>query len=96
MPKIIRNFLIATSLTGLIAHAASAAEVRVVQAPAADEVRDAVLAQQPLAAPSAPAPQHAAGKDASPVPEASSWSMLLVGAGVLLLPRRRRQDNKVG
>jgi len=95
MPKIIRYFLIATSLTGIIASAASAAEVPVVQAPAAQDARDAVLAEQAPDAQSAPATQRPAEKEASPVPEASTWTMLLVGAGVLLLPRRRRQDNKI-
>lgn len=48
----------------------------------------------------APAVSHtaahaAAAQAAEPAAEPSDWSMLLFGAGVLLLPRKRRVDNAV-
>lgn len=39
--------------------------------------------------------QAAAQTTAGAESELSNWSMLLVGAGVLLLPRKRRLDNSV-
>jgi hypothetical protein len=95
MPKKLQHSFVTLSLSVLLAHAANAAVVEVEQQPAQD-VRAAVIAQDAPAAQSGKNDKGALQKAAapSPVPEASSWSMLLVGAGVLLLPRRRRQDNK--
>ena len=65
-----------------------------VAAPSAESVLDEAGAGL-LAAPSDPPGQ--AEEPAAPglIPEPSNWTMLLVGAGVLLLPRRRRTDNAV-
>jgi hypothetical protein len=51
----------------------------------------------PVAVPAATEEQAAPADErpAALIPEPSNWSMLLVGAGVLLLPRRRRTNNSV-
>ncbi|GGY10942.1 hypothetical protein GJV26_15305 [Massilia dura] len=64
------------------------------QAPAADRHALAPAAVADSASGSHPAPRPAAAP-AEPASGASDWSMLLFGAGVLLLPRKRRVDNVV-
>ncbi len=63
------------------------------QAPAADQHALAPASVSTAAA--HPAPRPAAAPAAEPAPGSSEWSMLLFGAGVLLLPRKRRVDNAV-
>ena len=110
MREIKQSFLFATTLLAFAAPAAHAAGVPVLDLPASAESQALTLSQPGTAfaaAPDAqqaallaPAPQVqpvAAVKEPAPslVPESSNWMMLLVGAGVMLLPRHRRPDNAV-
>lgn len=109
MREIKQNFLIATMVLACTAPAAQAAGVPVLELPAPTESQAVTLSQPGAAfaatpdaqqaALLAPAPpvQPAAAKEPAPslVPESSNWMMLLVGAGVMLLPRHRRPDNAV-
>lgn len=54
-----------------------------------------VTDQHALAPASASPSRTAARQPAEPATKPSDWSMLLFGAGVLLLPRKRRVDNVV-
>lgn len=107
MQKSKRNFFIATTALLLAVPFANAAPVFEITAavsqptlaasssialasPLADAV--ATLDQQATKPAATAANARAADK---PATELSDWSMLLVGAGVLLLPRKRRVDNVV-
>jgi hypothetical protein len=94
MPNIKKYFVIASLTFGAHAVAAAAAEnhaalpqaATLAQAEAVTAKRDAGKATAKAATPS--------GK-AALTSQPAHWSMLLVGAGVLLLPRKRRVDNSV-
>jgi hypothetical protein len=60
------------------------------QAPAADQ-----HALAPVAVSTPATTSRAAARQADAPKASSDWSMLLFGAGVLLLPRKRRVDNAV-
>jgi hypothetical protein len=60
------------------------------QAPSADQ-----HALAPATAPTSSASSTVTRQAAAPAAKSSDWSMLLFGAGVLLLPRKRRLDNAV-
>ncbi|GGY44270.1 hypothetical protein GCM10007387_27730 [Pseudoduganella albidiflava] len=71
-------------------------------APAAENTASTAASTTPAMASTKapPATVRQADKAADPAGQLladrpSSWSMLLVGAGVLLLPRKRRVDNSV-
>lgn len=109
MQKSKQYFFIATTALLLSAPFASTKAAPVIEITAALS-QPAIVAGSSLAlaAPfsdTSPALDHAAMKsapssakarhDAEPAAKPSHWSMLLVGAGVLLLPRKRRVDNAV-
>ncbi|QBE64083.1 hypothetical protein [Pseudoduganella lutea] len=95
MINIKKYFVIASLAFGVNATASAAVEVAgslaqtSVLAPGATSTEASV--GQGVAAPAA----KTADKAEPVLTETSSWSMLLVGAGVLLLPRKRRVDNLV-
>ncbi|QGZ40095.1 PEP-CTERM sorting domain-containing protein [Pseudoduganella flava] len=106
MRKIKQTFLVASVLWCATATAAYAVPVFDVAPPAATapafeaDAGDLAILPVPTTAedgdresrkPRAPAEESPAAL----IPEPSSWAMLMVGAGVLLLPRRRRTDNVV-
>lgn len=92
MPSFKKYFLVASLAFGTQALAA----------PAVENTTAAATATTPATANAkvSPATVRQADKAADPAGQLladrpSSWSMLLVGAGVLLLPRKRRVDNSV-
>jgi hypothetical protein len=89
-------------LSSQFAHAAPAVEISVTLpqptlAAGASLLHPLAEAMPLLEYPSAAAaPSRAKAQPAEePASEPSNWSMLLVGAGVLFLPRKRRVDNSV-
>lgn len=93
MLSIKKYFVIASLALGAQALAAPAAEVT--GSPAAGTTGNAAAVAK--AAPATGRQAARADHPAKPLlaEHPSSWSMLLVGAGVLLLPRKRRVDNSV-
>ena len=109
MQKSKQHFFIATTALLLSAPFASATAAPVIEITAALS-QPTIVAGSSLAlanpfSDTLPALDRAAMKSApsstkakrgeEPANEPSHWSMLLVGAGVLLLPRKRRVDNAV-
>ena len=106
MQKSKRNFFIATTAFLLAVPFANAAPVFEITAAVSQPTLAAsssIALASPLADPvtldeqaTTPAATTANAQPADkPAAELSDWSMLLVGAGVLLLPRKRRVDNAV-